>query len=93
MKAKIIAYSAAKQPITLQNQLRKQINGHNDVSHGGKYKYRRTGILDKIPHIKPSRSTIIAPLKESNKIIKILKKHNAEIKTYNIQINKTEFKK
>ncbi len=93
MKAKLITYTMSNQPISTQNQLRKQLIGHNDTSHKGKYKYRRKGLLDQITHLKPSKSTIIAPIKESQKIIKILNKYNAKIKTYNIQINESEFKK
>jgi hypothetical protein len=93
MKAKIISYSIKNQSVSVQNSLRKILIGHNAVSHGGKYKYRIDGILDKIKHIKPSRSTLITSLKDSNIILNILKEHNAIIKTYDIQINKEEFNK
>lgn len=93
MEAKLIVYSAAKQTIAAQNQLRKQLNGHNDTSHGGIYKYRRPGILDNTPHIKPSKGTIIVPKKEAEEIINTLKKHQAKIEIYDIQINKSVFKK
>ena len=93
MKAKIIAYTIKHLTIAQQNQIRIQLNGHNATSHGGKYNYRLKGLLDKINHIKPSRSTIIAPTKEAEQIIELLKKHDAKITTYNIQIEKKEFKK
>lgn len=93
MKAKLITYSLVKRPISEQNQFRKELNGHNDVSHHGRYKYRRNGLLDEIPHIKPSRSTLIVSTKESAKILGVLKKYNAEAKIFDIQINKFEFKK
>lgn len=91
MQAKIITYSIGHLSIAEQNQLRKRLNGHNDRSHGGKYKYRRDGILDKIKHIKPNRGTIIAPIKEAEGIIKLLKKYNSKIVSYNIQIARTAF--
>ena len=93
MKAKLIVYGTAQQPIAVQNQLRKQLNGHNDTSHGGKYKYRRPGILDTIPHLKPSRNTLIVPLKEAKQITTLLKKHHAKVQTYSIEINKSKLKK
>jgi len=92
MKAKLITYSITKQPIPIQNQLRKQLNGHNDTSHQGKYTYHRKGLLNTITHIKPSKGTIIAPTKEAEQIIALLKNNQAEIKTYDIQINKSAFK-
>lgn len=93
MEAKIITYSVKNLSIAEQNQLRKKLNGHNDRSHGGKYKYRRKGLLDQIVHLKPNRSTIIARKEEASKVIQLLKKHKAEILSYNIQIARTEFDK
>ena len=93
MKAKIIAYTIKHLTTAQQNQIRIQLNGHNATSHGGRYKYRLNGLLDKITHIKPSRSTIIAPEKEAEQILELLKKYDAKITTYNIQIDKNEFKK
>jgi hypothetical protein len=93
MKAILITYTISHQPISVQNQLRKRINGHNDRSHGGKYTYRREGILNNILHIKPSRSTIIVPLKESKAVLESLKEYGAQIKTYAITIDLQEFKK
>lgn len=93
MKAKLIAYSLKHLSIAEQNQLRKKLNGHNDQSHGGKYQYRRKGLLDEIMHIKPNRSTIIAPKEEANKITRLLKKYKAKITSYPIQIARTQFSK
>lgn len=93
MEAKIITYSVNHLSIAQQNQLRKKLNGHNDRSHGGRYKYRRRGLLDQIRHIKPNRSTIIAPKKEADDIIQLLRKYKAKIESYNIQITRTEFSK
>lgn len=93
MKAKIIAYIIKHLTTAQQNQLRVQLIGHNDTSHGGRYKYRRKGLLDKIIHIKPSKSIIIAPERESQQILSLLKTHHAKITEYKIQIDKKEFKK
>ena len=93
MRAKLIIYSAAKQSSVEKNELRVKLNGYYDVSHGGKYRYWRKGLLDSVSHIKPSRGTIIAPLKEADKILKLLRKCKAKIKTYDIEIKKSEFKK
>lgn len=93
MNAKIITYTITHLTIAQQNKIRVQLNGHNATSHGGKYKYRIDGLLDQIINIKPSRSTIIAPTKEAQKIIDLLKKHKAKITTYDIQIDEKEFNK
>lgn len=93
MQAKIITYAIGHLSIADQNQLRKRLNGHNDRSHGGEYKYRREGLLDKIRHIKPNRGTIIAPAKEAEEVLKLLNNYNAKITYYDIQISGSEFKK
>lgn len=93
MQAKIITYTIRHLSVAEQNQLRKRLNGHNDRSHGGEYKYRREGLLDKIRHIKPNRGTIIAPKKEAEEMLNLLKNYNAKIIYYDIQISGLKFKK
>ncbi len=93
MKAKLIIYSAAKQSSVEKNNLRVKLNGYYDVSHGGKYRYWRKGLLDSVSHMKPSKGTIIAPLKEATKITKLIRKCKAKMKIYDIEIKKSEFKK
>jgi len=93
MKAKLITYDMAKQPTTSKDQLRMKLIGHTNKSHFGKYQYKRKGLLDIIPHLKPSRGTIIIPLKESDSVLKLLKEYKAKIKTFDITINKSAFKK
>ncbi len=93
MKAKLITYSMTKLSCAEQNQLRIKLIGHNDTSHGGKYKYRRKGLLDELKHIKPSRNTIILPTKEANEIIKLLQDFKAEINQYDIELSKKYFLK
>ena len=93
MKAKLVVWSAAKQSSIEKNELRVKLNGYYDVSHGGKYRYWRKGLLDSVSHIKPSRGTIIAPLKEADKILKLLRKCKVKIKTYDIEIKKSEFRR
>ena len=93
MQAKIITYIIGHLSIAEQNQFRKKLIGHNDRSHGGKYNYRRIVLLDKIKHIKPNRGTIIAPAKEADEIIRLLKDYNAKTVYYDIQISEKEFNK
>ncbi len=93
MKAKLITYTTKGQSIPQQNQLRMKLNGQTSTSHKGKYTFHRKGLLETMTHIKPNRGSIIAPLKNSEIIIKLLKKYKAKIKVYEITINKSEFKK
>ncbi len=56
----------------------KKFYGQETSSHGGKYRYRRHGFLDDIPHIKLIRGVIIVPTDSVEKVIQFLEEFNAE---------------
>lgn len=60
------------------NQFCKKFYGQNTSSHGGKYQYRRHGLLDNIPHIKLIGGVIIIKKDFAEKVIDFLKGYNAE---------------
>lgn len=60
------------------NQFCKKFYGQNTSSHGGKYQYRRQGLLDNIPHIKLIGGVIIVTKDFAEKVIEFLKEYNAE---------------
>jgi hypothetical protein len=60
------------------NQFCKKFYGQNTSSHGGKYQYRRQGLLDNIPHIKLIGGVIIVTKDSTEKVIGFLKEYNAE---------------
>lgn len=61
------------------NRFCRKFYGYKDRSNKGKYTYERKGILSKYPHIKIRRGLIIVRMEDTEKIIDILEKHNAEI--------------
>ena len=62
----------------LINQFCKKFYGQNTSSHGGKYRYRRHGLLDDIPHIKLIGGVIIVKKHSAEKVIDFLKEYDAE---------------
>ena len=60
------------------NQFCKKFYGQNTSSHGGKYQYRRHGLLDNIPHIKLIGGVILVEKDFAEKVICFLKEYNAE---------------
>jgi len=60
------------------NQFCKKFYGQNTSSHGGKYRYRRQGLLDNIPHIKLIGGVIIVAKNSAGKLIDFLREYNAE---------------
>ena len=60
------------------NQFCKKFYGQNTSSHGGKYQYRRHGLLDNIPHIKLIGGVILVKKDFAEKVVDFLKEYNAE---------------
>lgn len=93
MKAKIITYCISHKPASVRSKLNRELNGYKDVSHGGRYRYNRRGILGCILYLKPARNTIVTPIEPAKLVLEVLEEHGAKINTIDIQIDRSEFKK
>lgn len=62
----------------------KKFYGQTTTSHGGKYQYRRKGLLDKIPNIKLGRGVIIVRHQDLPQITNFLDQWQAEYATRTI---------
>ncbi len=93
MDAKIITYSIAHKPAAVRSKLNRELNGYTDVSHGGKYRYKRQGLLEGIIHKKPARNTIVAAKEPAKMIIELLQEFNAKVSTIDIKIDLSELKR
>ncbi len=60
------------------DQFCKKFYGQQTSSHGGKYHYRRKGLLDSIPHIKLIRGVIIVSEGNIDRVVQFLREYNAE---------------
>jgi hypothetical protein len=60
------------------NQFCKKFYGQDTSSHRGKYRYRRQGLLDNIPHIKLIGGVIIVTKDSAESVIDFLRGHEAE---------------
>lgn len=90
MEAKIICYTLKKANDKIRSKFKRDFFGYEDKSNRGKYNYKRDGLVNQILNLRPVRSTIIVQNKDVNKVIKLLKKYNAEIKAYDIIIDEKE---
>ncbi len=93
MKAKIIFYKQMDILPKERTKFKKELSGHNDSSHGGRYKYKINGVLDEIQFIKPCHGAIIIKSKDSIKIIKLIEKYKIEHRDYEIIVQESEFNK
>jgi len=90
MNAKIIFYKQTKLDQNTKFKLRRELLGIEQKSNFARYKYKVEGILDKIPHYRPIDSAIIMQKKDTDKIIKIIKKYDAEYEVFEIKIDKVK---
>ena len=79
MPQKLICYSLRKLTAVQRMKFQREMYGFKDMSNHGKYTYRRPGIMNSIKHKKIYYSGLRVSEKDIEKIIKILKKHKAEI--------------
>jgi len=77
MEGKIICYNIKSSNLQRKDidKFLRELVGHNDKSHGGRYTYRKKGLLDDIPNIKPIRSVIVVSNENFPEIENILKKY------------------
>ena len=93
MKALLVSYDLKKSDINQKTTLHQSLYGYTDHSNNGKYKYKRDGLLNKCPCIKLNRGVFIIDINDKSKILPILKKNRANIKTLIIEVPKSKFQK
>jgi len=85
MKAKLFCYNLEKLSSSAKNKCRKELLGHNDSSHDGKYRYQRPGLLQKIWNQRPVRSVVIVKERDSSGVIRVFEKYDVRYNTYEIK--------
>ena len=94
-KGKIICYNLKPANLTRKeiDRFQEELNGRDNKSNYGKYTYRREGILDRIPTIKPVKSVVVVLPEFSGEILDLLEKYSAEIFARDIILEKQDIKK
>lgn len=93
MKALLVSYNLKNASIGQKTVLQQKLYGYKDHSNGGRYTYERQGLLNKIGSIKLNRGVFIINLEDKNKILPILNKNKATIRTLIVEISKSELRK
>lgn len=86
MQARLFCYKLGNVDEATRNKFRKELLGHKDSSHGGKYQYRRKGILSKIWNKKPIRSVIIVKEKDAESLRQFFVKYNATFEIFKVTL-------
>jgi len=93
MKGKLIAFIVhSNGNRTKSSMFAKKFYGQETSSNNGRYRYRRKGFLDDIPHIKLIRGVIIVFKKDVNKVIEFLKDYNTDIYIRNVELTLEDFR-
>lgn len=85
MKARLISYDLTNLIQWKKVAVNRKLFGYIEYSNNSKYKYKRKGILEYIPHIKVAKSVIIVREANFPQLIKNLK---CKYKSYKIDIPK-----
>jgi hypothetical protein len=94
MEGKIICYDIKSSNLQRKDidKFLRELIGHNDKSHRGRYAYRKKGLLEDIPNIKPARSVIIVSNKNFREIENILKKYTINAYIRDILLKEEDLK-
>ena len=74
----LLAFRLRKSDPNLASMFVKKLYGQPTSSHGGKYRYRRKGLLDDIPHRKLIRGVIVVREEDAQKVVSFLKDFDTE---------------
>ncbi len=75
----LLAFRLARYDRDRASDLVKKLYGQRTSSHGGKYVYRRKGLLDEIPHVRLIRGVIIVRIEDAVRVIRFLEQIGAEV--------------
>lgn len=87
MKARLICYTLGNIDPSIRSSFKRELNGYLDLSNNGKYKYRRTGILQKIPHKSIIRSVLLVRDGDKKKVTMLLDRYKATYHIFSVNIN------
>ena len=61
--------------------------GQDTSSHGGKYRYRRRGLLDSVPHRKLARGVIVLRTEDLDVVVEFLRDYTTEIHVRKMELS------
>ena len=73
------------------SELVKRRVGQRTSSHGGKYVYRRKGLLDEIPHARLIRGMILVRTKDDARVRAFLEDFGAKVQARRVELTKEDW--
>ncbi len=90
MEGTLIAFRLATYDKDRASELVKRLYGQRTSSHGGKYVYRRKGLLDEIPHVRLIRGVIIVRTEDAGRVSDFLTLCDAEVHTRAVKLSRED---
>jgi hypothetical protein len=66
------------------NRFVQKFYGQDAISHGGKYRHHKRGLLEDVAHIRLVRGVIIVRACDLDKVVRFLEEYNAEVFTMDV---------
>ena len=86
----LIAFRLARYDRDRASELVKRLYGQRTSSHGGRYVYRRKGLLDEIPYVRLIRGVVIVRTEDAGRVTSFLEGFGAEVHARTVTRTKQE---
>lgn len=86
MEAELVSYTLEKSKPHQKIAIHRLLYGYEDVSNKGSYRYQRKGLIDSLSGKKLNRGVFIIPRKHRTKVLLVLSKNKATVKTLHITV-------
>jgi hypothetical protein len=64
----------------------REFYGYTDYSNRGRYRYLRSGFLNKIPHVRIMRNVLLVRREDGPRVVDFLKRHRAEVHEWSVKL-------
>jgi len=88
----IIIYSVGHQPQPVQNQFCKKFMGQETSAQKGKYRYRRRGFLDYIPHHRFIRGVLLVRSEDAGRVTRQIRELGGTTQVRKVVLTRRDIK-
>ena len=86
----LIAFRLARYDKNAASELVRRLYGQRTSSHGGRYVYRRKGLLDEIPYVRLIRGVVIVRTEDAGRVTALLEGFGAEVHARTVALTKED---
>ncbi len=86
----VVFHLPTSTPSNIHKSFRRKMYGEKTSSWGGRYQYRRQGILDTIPHVWLYWGVIIVRESDYDEIMELLSEYSALVETRILKCNRED---